>query len=172
MSDDRRRSFDDDDDYNNYDRPRDRRGDAYDDYDDGPRGPSGARRKTWQQAKDSVMIPAYGLMITGGIALLLQIASMVVYILSYAGVAIAGIQNANDLEFVGRMVGSVIGICWHSTIILSGYKMMNLQSKVVIWIGCIFASIPCCSPCLIFGMPFGIWGIVLLCNEDTSRHIR
>ena len=35
--------------------------------------------------------------------------------------------------------------------------------------GCILACIPCCSPGCVLGIPFGIWGLIVLNQEDVKR---
>jgi len=55
----------------------------------------------------------------------------------------------------------------HALIVYGGYSMTQQQNKACCTAACIFASIPCCcSPFWLLGMPFGIWGLVVL---DRTR---
>jgi hypothetical protein len=45
---------------------------------------------------------------------------------------------------------------------LGAWMTLRRKSRLAAWISAITALIPCLSPCIILGIPFGIWLIVLL----------
>jgi len=52
-------------------------------------------------------------------------------------------------------------------IIFGAIKMMKLQSHTLAFITCIVAMLPCGCCCLL-GLPFGIWGLVVLNKADVK----
>ena len=46
--------------------------------------------------------------------------------------------------------------------------MLSLNNSMLAYAGCILACIPCFSPCLILGIPFGIWGLIAMADERVS----
>jgi hypothetical protein len=52
--------------------------------------------------------------------------------------------------------------------IFGAVKMMKLQSHTLAMITCIVAMVPCIGCCCIFGLPFGIWGLVVLNKPDVK----
>ncbi len=81
--------------------------------------------------------------------------------------------NGDPVEIISRIVGSVIGICVHGVIISGCSSMMQRRNIGMAWAAMILGVIPCfCSPCLILGIPFGIWGMVVLSKPEVSSSFR
>lgn len=128
------------------------------------------RKKKKRRAADNrTLWPAIGLYVTGGLALLSAFVNLAMSLAM--GVDVPPQFNGPGREgyILGHYAGIVI-LTVVDLIILTG--AVNLQKRgtySMALTGCILASIPCCSPCIICGMPFGIWGLVLLFNEDVKR---
>jgi predicted Zn finger-like uncharacterized protein len=72
---------------------------------------------------------------------------------------------------IGGIPGAIqgfIGMCVAGLIIFSAIKMKNLQAYGLAMTGSILAMIPCISPCCFLGLPFGIWALVILMNQDVK----
>ncbi len=54
-------------------------------------------------------------------------------------------------------------------IFVGALKMKNLSSRGWARTSAILAMIPCLSGCCILGIPFGIWALMVLGNEDVKR---
>lgn len=52
--------------------------------------------------------------------------------------------------------------------ILGGIAMIRARGHRTAFVAAIVACIPCLSPCLILGIPFGIWAIVALNKPETK----
>ena len=62
---------------------------------------------------------------------------------------------------------------WGTLILISnagsvygGLQMLWLKNRTFAWLGCVLACIPCFSPCLVFGIPFGAWGLIALSDPQ------
>jgi predicted Zn finger-like uncharacterized protein len=147
------------------DRPRRRA--RYEDDEDEDRPRRRIRRRS-SEALSAVAGPAIALMITGGLSIALGILSLALNLLG-VGLAAAGPAGpkggANNVEAmaqtVGGVAGAIVGICLGGVITAGAVKMKNLQSYGFAMTACILAILPCHSCCLL-GIPFGIWGLVML----------
>ncbi|MEL6106755.1 MAG: MJ0042-type zinc finger domain-containing protein [Planctomycetota bacterium] len=75
--------------------------------------------------------------------------------------------NAPIEAVVSGLIMSCALAAIHALIVFGGYSMTQRRNKASCTAACIFASIPCCcSPFWVLGMPFGIWGLVVL---DRTR---
>ena len=87
-----------------------------------------------------------------------------------------GVNDAAAAERMGQLFGGIaggtIGIVMDVLVILGAYNLMNLKKYSLAMTGAIVACIPCCGPCLVLGIPFGIWALVLLNNPDIKRHFQ
>jgi hypothetical protein len=63
---------------------------------------------------------------------------------------------------------TVLGIGAAVILILGGLKMMKLESFGLAVAAAVVAMIPCLSPCCCIGLPFGIWGLVVLLKDDVK----
>jgi len=124
-------------------------------------------------AEQKVRGPAIGLLVTSGLGALLQIASIG---LSLMGTLIpdAGSQYGEAPQIVSFLSGaygiliSVVGIAMAGFLAWAGLKMMRLESWGLALTACIVALVPCVSPCCLIGLPFGIWGLVVI-NDPTVK---
>lgn len=121
-----------------------------------------------------VKAPAIGMMVYAILATLVVIVNLVVTLASGQNVGF-GPPPQNDAEKAGQVVGMVVGVVLALTvmtmIIIGSLKMMKLQSWGLSLTAAILASIPCNICCLV-GMPFGIWGIVVLSSQDVKYWFR
>jgi hypothetical protein len=62
------------------------------------------------------------------------------------------------LGIVQNIIGAAVGIA----VFMGASKMQALQSHQFAVTASILALVPCISPCCLFGLPFGIWALVVL----------
>ncbi len=102
----------------------------------------------------------------------------VVFCLSYMLLTIAvGVLNPNPqgqdkdaLLFTVLALGTV-GTLHIGGMIVGAVAMFRGKGLQMAWIGSIAALLPC-SPCCLFCIGFGIWGIVVLCDPRVSRALK
>jgi hypothetical protein len=167
------------------DRPRRRR-----DEDDG--GDRGDIRRTIENAKGMVKGPAIGLIVTGVLAIILSLVSL----LGVSGIP-EGIEaerkkidtntdmpadqkkmSKDILDFYEKylptiVIGSgILGIGGGALTILGGVRMMGLKSAGLTKTGAILSMIPCTGACCPLGLGFGIWAIMVLGKPDVKEAYR
>ena len=77
-------------------------------------------------------------------------------------------EFVKNQQVQGTGVG-VLQLIGSMFIALGGMKMRALQSYGLAVTGSIMAIIPCCTnQCLCLYMPFGIWALVVLMNQDVK----
>ena len=68
---------------------------------------------------------------------------------------------------VGAVIGGVIGLCWGGIILTGALKLKRLESYGYAMTAAIVAMVPC-SGCCILGLPFGIWGLIVLGRPEVQ----
>jgi len=136
--------------------------------------PGGSRDAALQAVKG----PAIALIVTAALGVTL-------YLLSAAGHFIGGGKMFNQpippnappivRTIMENNQGTAGGLAALFAAALNGFvlfgalKMMRLESRGVAMATCIVAMIPC-SCCCIFGLPFGIWGLVVINKPEVKPH--
>ena len=128
------------------------------------------RRGSREAAKAKTLVCAIFLYVLAGLNIPLYLLNLVVSIVNGPDLPPA----ANQAEQTGQLVGyfgAIIGIIVMNIIVIVGaYHLQCLKKYSMAMTGAIIACIPCCSPCLVLGIPFGIWALVLLNNADIKSH--
>ena len=120
--------------------------------------------------------PAIGLKVTAIVGLVLVGLGLVYNILILSGVHI-GLQQIQDpqmqklisklgggLGIVQDIIGGVVGVI----VLIGAAKMQKLQNYQFALTASIVAMVPCISPCCVFGLPFGIWALVVLNKPEVK----
>ena len=134
-------------------------------------------RTSRAEALSKTNICAIFLYILGGMSILMYVANAVITI---AAPGLAGGPGmppaANEAERVGQLVAalgaSAVFILTNTLVIVGAYHLQNLRKYWLAMTGAIIACIPCCGPCLVLGIPFGIWALVLLNNPEIKPHFK
>jgi len=106
-------------------------------------------------------------MILSIISIILSVGLLIFYAGQIDMAMVEDFARANPAEqekagnVIGNVVGNILAIPFHIFFIFGCKKMIQLESKSVVWVMLILAVIPCCTPCCV-GLPFGIWGIVVM----------
>jgi hypothetical protein len=132
----------------------------------------GNRDAALQQVKG----PAIALIVTAIVGLVLVALGLVINILTLCGLHIP-MQQINDpqvqkffntlgggLGIVQDIIGAVVGVI----VLLGASKMQKLQNHQFALTASIVAMLPCISPCCIFGLPAGIWALVVLNRPEVK----
>jgi hypothetical protein len=53
--------------------------------------------------------------------------------------------------------------------LMAGIKMLQRRSYGLVMTGVIIGMVPCLSACCCTGLPFGIWALVVLSNEEVRK---
>ena len=135
-----------------------------------PTGPPGGPGAV--NPMEAVKIPAIGLAVTAGVSIVVRIILFVLNMMGIAMVAGAAEDPNAMASAAGGVVGMIIGIILNGVVLYGGLEMMKLKNFNLAMGASILAVIPCCSPCIILGIPFGIWSLVLLNKPEIKSAFR
>jgi hypothetical protein len=120
--------------------------------------------------------PVIGLKVTAILGLVMVVLGLVVNVMTLNGFHI-GPQQMYDpqmqkligilggsLGIVQNIIGGIVGVI----VLLGAAKMQKLQSYQFALTASIVAMVPCISPCCVFGLPFGIWALVVLNKPEVK----
>ena len=82
-----------------------------------------------------------------------------------------------DPDFVrGRAMANLVACgVWsiiQLVILFGAIQMARMKTYGLAMTANIMAVIPCFSPCCIIGIPFGVWGLIVLCNGQVQSTFR
>lgn len=75
-------------------------------------------------------------------------------------------------EFIGAMVAATCLAALHALVLFAGINMVKKTQLGLCRIGAIIGCIPICTPCLILGIPFSIWALVLIGKPEVQNSFR
>ena len=120
--------------------------------------------------------PAIGLKVTAIVGLVLVAVGLVIHVMTLSGFHI-GLQQIQDpqmqklfstlgggLGIVQDIITGVVGVI----VLIGAAKMQKLQNYQFALTASIVAMVPCISPCCVFGLPFGIWALVVLNKPEVK----
>lgn len=76
---------------------------------------------------------------------------------------------SKEAQIVIRMTWNVMMEVANVIILIGALQMRRLRSPSLSRMSCILAVIPCLGPCFLLGIPFGIWGLVVLNDPQVQR---
>ena len=81
-------------------------------------------------------------------------------------------ESQRMVIMIAGVVGGIVGITLDTLVITGAWNLQKLKSFPLAMTGAIIACIPCCGPCLLLGIPFGIWALVLLNDARIRPHFQ
>jgi len=133
--------------------------------------PTGSR----EAALSAVKGPAIALIVVASIGIVLYLISIVGHLLGSGQGLNRDMSNLPPQlqEILRNNAGpqgalfALLALAINAFVLIGALKMLKLQSHTFAIITCIVAMIPC-SCCCFFGLPFGIWGLVMLNKPDVK----
>ncbi|MFP6613827.1 MAG: hypothetical protein VB835_16065 [Pirellulales bacterium] len=140
-----------------------------------------AERPPFEVAKQKVRRPGVALLVVGVFGLLGMGAYLVLtaFAMSVPGnpAAAGPPANAAEAERIGYYVGfygAIGGMCLQAAaqiiVIFGGINLIQMKGRGIAMTACIVSLIPGASACFLLGIPFGIWGLVVL-NDAEVRQV-
>lgn len=130
-----------------------------------------------QVALEKVKGPAISLMVVGGLSFVLEVLSILANLL---GFSLMGAQDMSQfegmkgMEWLAPLMGGgfvvifgVIALAAMGLIFFGAMKMKALESYGLAMTAAILSMIPCFTVCCL-GIPFGIWALVVLLNDEVK----
>jgi hypothetical protein len=146
-----------------YDRPEpeERRRSRYDDYDDDREDQRDRKRRRERKALTLCLPP-------GIVFIVIAVLNMVVVGLIVVG-HLTDLREGNKDEYtVPSIIIHLASIIASVVILLGGIQMIRLQTWGLGIAASVLCLVPCISPCVIMGIPCGVWGLVVLCNGKVK----
>jgi predicted Zn finger-like uncharacterized protein len=138
-------------------RPRRRRRDDWDDDEDNP------FRYRGSSARSQLNGPATALSVIGILGFALSTLALGLFVMAFAFAGPGGAYR-DPGEFIGNLVGAIISMVWGLLLTVGAAGMKKLQNYGLCMTASILAILPCCCG---LGIPFGIWGLVVLSRPEV-----
>jgi predicted Zn finger-like uncharacterized protein len=131
--------------------------------------------RRYEDARAAVAGPATALMIVSGLALALSVLSLLGNLLGVGLMAAAparkgamGPQGPDlAINMIAGVGSAIFGLVYWTIATIGAVKMKNLSSYGFAMTACILGMLPC-SLCCVLGLPFGIWGLVVLNRPEVK----
>ena len=122
-------------------------------------------------ARSKVLGPAIGMVVVGSVGLLANLAGAAIMLVA---TTLAPSLPGQDkmAQTIGQTAGVVVYVFFavlSAVLIFAAWRMKNLDSYAMSIAACVIAVLPCYHVCCIFGLPFGIWGFVVLFQDDVKN---
>lgn len=133
-----------------------------------------------EDPRQMVQGPAIGLIVTAAMGALACVLGLLMNVFGIA-TGTTGMEGMNTADMpewfdsVNAMSGAfgigqaIVGIALSGLILMGALKMKRLENYTLVMIATIVAMIPCCSPCCLFGLPIGIWALVVLSKPEVKN---
>ncbi len=122
--------------------------------------------------------PAISMMVVAGLTFVLEIFSILANLLgiTFMGAAdMSQFEGMEGMEWLAPLMSGTFTIVFGlftligaAVIFYGAMKMKDLQSYGLAMTAAILSLIPCFSMCCI-GIPFGIWALIVLLNDDVKK---
>jgi hypothetical protein len=128
-------------------------------------------------ALDKLKGPAIALMICAPLGIVFLLVDFVFRIINSNNPEVArqfGGQNP-EAAAIGNYVGmgfDWVAIILQIVVIAGAFQMLKGRNYGLAMAAAIISVIPCCSPCCILGIPFGIWALIVLNDQQVKTSFR
>lgn len=123
------------------------------------------RRRNRDSASGQLLGPAIGLISTAILGLLLGLMCLLV-----GPLMLGDAQNPDErTDAIEVIVSAPIELITSLIVLIGAIAIFRMKNYQLAMAGSIVAMVPCLSPCCVFGIPFGIWGMVILSRPDIKR---
>lgn len=117
-----------------------------------------------------LLIPAVCLLVLSGAFFLLLVLSLPVQVIRLSNIDTSTPEGAGELA--GGIAALVAWMAVTLAIIIGSIGMLRFRGYSGALTAAILAIIPICSPCLVLGIPFGIWAVVVLLRPEVRGRFR
>jgi hypothetical protein len=118
-----------------------------------------ARTSSIAEVRDRLRVPAIFLIVLSALSLLFYLDSSTFHVME-------GMNGKGEASLVLARGTGVLLLCNLATLIGS-VEMLRMRSYRKAVIGASIACVPVCTTCILLGVPFGIWALVILRQSET-----
>jgi hypothetical protein len=117
-----------------------------------------------EEIREQLRIPAICLMVMAVLSVIWRVVDFV-----FCMLLLANARPDDSPRLIGGLIGDAVATILLIITIIGCNSMLKLRSIESARSAAIISCIPCCSPCLVFGIPFGIWALVILNKPEAKR---
>lgn len=128
---------------------------------------------------EKMKVPAIGIITTGALGALISLAGVIATLSGSnkvaelppglppeaAGLLKSYLSAIEPFNFPLNLLALILS----SLTLVAGIKMLQRRSYGLVMAGVIIGMIPCLSGCCCTGLPFGIWALIVLSNEEVRK---
>jgi hypothetical protein len=118
-------------------------------------------------SESPLLLPAIALLVLSSLFVLLLLASIPGQIVRMRAIDTSTPEGVGEL--IGMFMSLAIWILMNLAIAVGAVSMIRLRNYRSAYTAAILSVIPVCSPCLLLGIPFGIWAIVVLNRPEVKQ---
>jgi hypothetical protein len=140
--------------------------------------PRPRRSRRRNRAREAVAAPAIALIVLGSVYIFVNFIVLTLRFLNFSNAINGPPPGASPATALGFKIGIYGGFCIEllgfflgGAIILGAIQMKGLRNFAFAMTCCIIAMLPCHYCCLL-GIPFGIWGLIILNSEEVKSAFR
>jgi hypothetical protein len=115
--------------------------------------------------------PAIAVAIVAGVDVLLCVAGLLWNLVGLAGTPLLqGPDGERAIWFLSGAYGvamSLFCLGVSAFVLWAALRMRELASYPLALAACVISVVPCLSPCCLLGIPFGIWGLIVLHDREV-----
>ncbi|MFI4874499.1 MAG: hypothetical protein ACIALR_04150 [Blastopirellula sp. JB062] len=127
---------------------------------------AGSAPMAFEEAKSKLSVPVIVCMVSAVLSVMLLGVSLLGTVVNLVN----GVQQPEEAA-IGMMTCSFYFVA-NAVCLFTLYSTLNLRSKAQAWIGFILALTPCTNCCFLIGLPFAIWGMVVLSDAEVQRQFK
>ncbi|MBI2930825.1 MAG: hypothetical protein HYY16_04175 [Planctomycetes bacterium] len=120
-------------------------------------------------AADAVRFPAVCLMVVAALGAAFVLLLLLSHVVGMTWPNELGDPREQFMEGAAGVLFQVLSLIIDVLVFLGGLQMMRLRSYGLAMTACILTLIPCSWSCCILGLPFGLWGLIVLSKEEVRR---
>jgi len=128
----------------------------------------------WDYARGKVLGPAIGLIVVCLVSLAALALALVfdVWLLGSGTAAQmpprGGMRHEDVVKI--RMLWALLMVVANVITLIGAVRMKGIRQLGFVRLACILGLLPCLGPCFVLGMPFGIWGLIVL-NDPRVQEV-
>jgi hypothetical protein len=121
--------------------------------------------------RQAVSLPAITLIAVSVLSLVVLVTVLAFNVWLLASGMAARLPEPNLLskhtQIIVRMMLELVMLAFHAVTIVGALRMRGLRSYGLARAGAMLACIPCLAPCLVLGIPVGVWALIVLARPEV-----
>lgn len=135
--------------------------------------PDAPAQQPQRPPQERLAIPSIGLVASSGVWIFILSMYVAVYIGMLTSDAIDELEDPEfysiETKFMIETTLGIVLIAANACVLYGAVQMRHLRRRRMAVVAATIAAVPCCGPCYIVGMPFGIWALRLMDQPEIKE---